>query len=873
MNNRFLTVLLLFIVSDTAAQPWMQANYYKAQRKEPGTNLANFYDIQKAFELYENAQDEIKEREPLKDIANTGQGEEEGFAGYAQFKRWENYMAPRVFPSGDVTLPSNNFKNFQQYQQLKSRSNRPAGINVANWTALGPTGSVTKFGDYAGSARVNFIRFDPGNTNTMWLSVPLGGLWKTTNGGASWTSNTDQLPVIGCSDVAINPLNNQIMYLATGDANGATSQLTISSAGILKSTDGGLTWPLASNTLNWQPNLGRSIYKLLINPIHPDTVFAATSFGIYRTLNGGTNWIQVQAGQFTDIEYKPGNVNIIYATSGVFSTGSFYKSTDGGNSFNIITSGLPLSANVGRLEIAVTPADSNYVYVVAMKKNTYDLYGFYRSVDGGNNFTLQSTTPNVLFGAAGSQAWYNLAMAVSPLHRDTILVGGTNMYRSVNGGINWTQVSSENGGFIPYVHPDHHAIEFFPGQDSVYFSCNDGGVFKTTNRGITWTPLNEGLQIAQMYKLGTSPLDPYTILTGHQDMYTQMLQGGSWSIFYRNTGDGIENIYEHDNDSIRYMESVKGRIFVTYNNFPLTRQICNFGGSGVNSNGNWISPFIMNPKADSTLLVGKAQIWRTYDGGQSFSQAGVVTGGSGNLVSLAYAPSDTNFIYAAKSNRVFVATDGNTFVDRTGTLPVAAASITAMVVSNTDPSKLWVTFSGYSVANKVWVSSDTGHTWVNYTTGLPNLPVNCIVYQNASNVGVYVGTDVGVYYRDNDAASWQSFFTGLPNVDVEELEIAYGIGKIRAATNGRGLWESDVAIPVATTFTWVGGISTDWNNPGNWSPKGVPTPLQDVIIPQVGIGNFYPVVNASGMGCRNIQVNTNAHLTTLPGKNFKLGHQ
>ena len=171
------------------------------------------------------------------------------------------------------------------------------------------------------------------------------------------------------------------------------------------------------------------------------------------------------------------------------------------------------------------------------------------------------------------------------------------------------------------------------------------------------------------------------------------------------------------------------------------------------------------------------------------------------------------------------------------------------------------------------MSSDTGHTWVNYTTGLPNLPVNSIVYQNASNDGLYVGTDVGVYFRDNDAASWQSFFTSLPNVDVEELEIAYGIGKIRAATNGRGLWESDVAVPVPTTFTWVGSISTDWNNPGNWNPKGVPTALQDVIIPQVFNPNFYPTVNATGMACKNIQVNSNALLTTLPGKVFKVGTQ
>lgn len=864
MKSFLLLTIVFFCGVNAWAQPWMSSPYLKIKNQADRKKLNNFYEIQKAFERYEKKQDANEER------LSKDSSEEEGFAGYAQFKRWENHMAPRVFPSGDITLPSNNFNNFQDY--LKANKNLAAS-NAANWTALGPTGSISNFGDYAGCARVNFIHFDPTNTNTMWLAAPLGGLWKTTNAGLSWSSNTDNLPVIGCTDIAINPLNPQIMYLATGDANGNGSQLTISSIGILKSTDGGITWPLASNTLNWPLSSRISIYKLLINPIHPDTVFAATTSGIYRTINAGTNWVSVQSGQFSDIEYKPGDVNTIYATSGVFASGTFYKSTNGGSSFSAITSGLPLSTNVARLEIGVTAADPNYVYVLAVKTGTTDFYGFYRSVDAGNNFTLQSNTPAILSGISGPQAWYNLAMSVSPLHRDTILVGANNIYRSVNGGVNWTQITSENGGIIPYVHPDHHAIEFLPNQDSAFFSCNDGGVFKTNNRGVTWAPLNEGLQIAQLYKLGTSPLNPYTILTGNQDMYTQMLKDGNWSIFYRNTGDGIENIYEHDNDSIRYLESVKGRIFVTYNNFPLTNTICNFGGSGVNSTGNWITPFIMNPKADSTLLVGKAQLWRTFNGGQNFLQVGNVTGGSGNLVSLCYSASDTNFIYAAKSNRVFIASDGNNFVDRTGTLPVALASITSIVASNMDPAKIWVTFSGYSATNKVWMSVDTGHTWVNYTSGLPNLPVNCMVYQNASNDGLYVGTDVGVYFRDNDAATWQSYFTSLPNVDVEELEIAYGIGKIRAATNGRGLWESDVAVQIPTIFTWVGSISTDWNNPGNWSPKGVPTYLQDVIIPEVSPPNNYPIVNATGMSCRNIEVRTNARLTVLQGKVFKLGNQ
>ena len=134
---------------------------------------------------------------------------------------------------------------------------------------------------------------------------------------------------------------------------------------------------------------------------------------------------------------------------------------------------------------------------------------------------------------------------------------------------------------------------------------------------------------------------------------------------------------------------------------------------------------------------------------------------------------------------------------------------------------------------------------------------------------MYVGTDVGVYFRDNSLSSWQSYFTDLPNVDVQELEISYSIGKIRAATNGRGLWESDLAVPVPTALTWEGSISSDWNNAANWNPKGVPTILQDVIIPDVGSPNFDPVVNVPGLSCKDLTLHPGANMVVPEGHGFK----
>lgn len=816
-KNYLLFLAVLLVRSYAVAQPWMQPKYLKINQQNAISSSFSFYDIQNAFLLYEKHYEKKTEKENVSD----GDEDEGKFPGYCQYKRWEWHMAPRVYPSGDLTLPSTNYEEFQKY--LHSNNYRNGGNAIqsfsGNWTPLGPTGTHLH-SDWGGAARVNFIRIHPTNSNIMYTGSPTGGLWKTIDGGLNWTTNTDQLSIIGTSDVAINPVNPLIMYLATGDANGTGSQLTLTSIGILKSTDGGQTW--GSNTMNWQVGWGRNIYKILINPDHPDTVLAATTNGIYRTTNAGGSWIQMQAGLFTDIEFKPGNPNVIYAVAGiVLSGGTFYKSTDCGSTFIPISSGLPLSANVARLEIAVTPADTNYVYVVAVKKTTNDFYGFYRSVDGGDNFALRANTPNILAGVPGSQAWYNLAMAVSPLHKDTIIVGATDAWKTTDGGLTWTKHTSNNGWPQPFVHPDFHALVYAPGNDSTYFAGSDGGVWKTTDYGVTWNPINEGLQISQMYKLGTSTLHPYTITTGHQDMGTHELVGNNWSLFTPNTGDGMECIYEHDNDTVIYMESYNGRLIVAYNTFPLFNVVCTFSGAGVNAAGAWITPVVMHPAMDSTLLVGKAQVWRTVNGGQSFLQVGNVSAGGGNLIALAYAPSDPNYIYAAKQSKLFVSTNGNTFGDSTGTLPIGSASITGIAVSNTDPLKVWVTFSGYSAANKVWYSDNGGSTWINYSTGLPNLPVNCIVYQNNSNNALYVGTDVGVYTISDTVAAWQPFFTGLPNVDVEELEIAYSINKIRAATNGRGLWESDLpvvtVVPLPVSLLSFTGFNRNENNYLNWS--------------------------------------------------------
>ena len=858
--QRALCFIFLLCVTGASSQPWMQAPYMKIRNSSDSEKFFNLYEIQKAFQRYEKDHESDKKSEK-----EMGPDEDEGkFPGYNQYKRWENYMMPRVYPSGDIRLPSGDGAEFERYRNSSNfRTGDPNGQSLnGNWTPLGPTGSHF-FSYWGGAARVNCIRFDPTNSNIMYVCTPGGGLWKSANGGGNWSTNTDNLAELGCMDVAIDPTNTQIMYLAMGDANATSTALTVSSIGVLKSTDGGLTW--ATTGLTFSLNSGVGVYKLLINPVSPNIIFAATTAGLYRTANSGGSWTFVNAGNYNDVEFKPGNYNVIYAVQGWLNQGKFWRSTTGGvsGSWTNITSGLPASNNICRYEIAVTPADTDYVYLVGAKSNTNDFYGFYRSTDGGTNFTLQANTPNILTGPAGAQAWYNLCIAASSLDKNKVVVGGTNLWRTLDGGVTWVMNGDGSNSSAPYIHPDQHAVEFLPGSDSIYFTGNDGGVWKTSNNGMAWATVNTGLQIAQMYKLGSYANNPYEILTGHQDEGFHLLQNNNWSLFAVITGDGMESIIDYTNDSTMYLSCNQGHLYRTLNHGQNFSHPVTIGGSGVNATANWVTPNVMHPTNNSTLLIGKAQVYRTTDKGLTWSQVGNVTGGSLNVIALAYAPSAPNYIYAAKTNRLFVSTDGNTFTDRTGTLPVTTASITSIAVSATDSQKVWVTFSGYAAGTKVYYSSNAGITWSNYSTGLPNLPANFIVYQKGSNDGLYVGMDVGVYFISNSLASWIPFMTNLPNVDVEELEIHYLNNKIRAATNGRSLWESDLATPVpafslnpssvcegsAVTFndqSTGGPTAWSWSFPGG-NPSS--STLQNPTVTYSVAGNYsvtLTVSNANG---------------------------
>ncbi len=767
---------------------------------------ANFYDIKANFDAY------WKDR-PY-----------ERGKGYKAFQRWAWFTAPRVYPTGDMRLASRSHA-WEEYQLWlkeqgggsgKNQTSAAISATTANWTALGPFGSPT--GGDAG--RLQVIKCSPTNSAVIYVGTAAGGFWRSNNSGVSYTTSTDMLPSLGVADIAISPSNSLTIFIATGDKDGGDTHST----GVMKSTDGGVTF--ATTGLTWTTSQQRRIYRLLIDPSNANNMLVASSVGIYRSTDAGVNWTNTNGAYFYDMEYQPGNSSVVYAVT----SSGIWKSTDGGASFTNVA-----GAAGNRLSLAVTPANASYVYVLASNSSN-GFGGLYRSTNAAVSFSLMSTSPNIFDwsttgSGTGGQGWYDIAIDASPTNANEIVAGGVNTWRSTNGGSTWTLFTHwTGGGGKPYVHADLHHVYYYSGT-TIYLG-HDGGISRSTNGGTNFTTINANMNIAQIYKLGNSATTNTKIITGHQDNGTNLMSGSSWAEVAG--GDGMDCFISWANNNTMVCA-------YTYGDFSRST---NGGGSwtnivtGLTGTAAWVAPIVQDPQTANTYYCGYSNMFKSTNSGTNWTQMG--TASMGVIDEIYVCPTNPNFIYCSTSGSIWKTTNGGTtWSNITAGAPTNSAQVTDITCDNVNPNNVYISLSGYTSGVKVYASSDGGVTWSNYSTGLPNIPHNCIIYRNGSPQALYVGTDVGVYYREASMSSWMPYMQGLPNVVVDELEIYYPTQKLRAATYGRGVWETDLySNPSAPPFAYfsntyaTGCVNVPFvfndqsaNSPTSWSwsfPGGAP---------------------------------------------------
>lgn len=797
--------------------------------QNPGSN---YFLIKQTFDsTFSDVEQEMRSHRGTSSERTAEREENKKDGTFRLFKRWEWYYAPRVGPSGDLTLPAYSYINFFAYLDQNPAAKAMHDASVArqastnNWSFVGPTGAPQG----GGAGRLNFVRFDPTNNNIIYVGAPAGGLWKSTNAGGSWTCLTDYLPIIGCSDLAIDPVNPQVLYLGTGDNDGGD----MPSLGVLKSIDGGITWN--STGLNFNIIQSKKVARIIIDPTNSSIVYCATSGGIFKTYDAGVNWSQMTGSGVKDMEMKPGDPNTIYACRT-----TFIMSTNGGATWTTVATGLPQANQVSRLAIAVTADDSNLVYILAGDASTQGFQGIYASTNSGQSFSPRATGPNLLGwdeggGDTDGQAWYDLSIQAAPYDKDVVIVGGVNVWRSNDGGNSFDlHAHWYGGGGVPYVHADIHAIEFMPGTTETYFIGNDGGIFKTDNDGASFSDISSNLCIAQIYKMGQSTTDAQTIITGHQDNGTNVKNGATESEVLG--GDGMDCFIDEANDNTMYASIYYGDYYRSNDGGNTFAGIT----SGLSGNAGWVAPWKQDPVSPNTIYCGYDQVFISTNQGSTWNQLGNISN-SQALTEIEIAPSNTKYIYTTNGNSIWRTNDaGGSWTNITGIINTNGTGILGISASPYDENLVWMCMGGYTSNMKVYFSSDAGTTWANASYGLPNIPANAIkAVPNTGNHLVFAGMDAGVYYRHDFSNGWQPYFSALPLAPISDFEIFETTMTLRAATYGRGVWEcaidpvllSPLALFTANQTMICPGTTVQFtdasvNGPTQWSwifPGGNPS--------------------------------------------------
>jgi photosystem II stability/assembly factor-like uncharacterized protein len=686
-------------------------------------------------------------------------------SGWKPYNRVKWLLEPRM-TDGKLPEFGARWEAWQARVERQEQLNSPAS---ASWFAIGPVNM---------SGRMISIDFHPTNPDIVYVGAASGGLWKSEDGGDTWTTTTDNLPTLGVGAICVLPWNPDIVLIGTGEGTGPYPG--IFGVGILKSTDAGATW--STTSLSYPVSSGSGTNVIEANP-YTGTILAGTRDGLYRSTDEGDTWTQIRSqGRWYDVKWKPGDSLRVYATKGYGVGNNNVKvSTDDGLTWNKAGTGQPPGNEVGKTKIAVSPDNPNVIYANYVSSQNSQSLGIYRSDDNGATWVPQNTTTNMV----NSQGWYNLTLAADPNNVNTLIAGGVSLYRSTNAGVTLDKTGE---GFIlgneTDVHWDHHAIAYEPGSTSDVWVCCDGGVWKSTDDGANWMSRREGLVTYQFYDICVAQSDPAFMMGGTQDNgIPGRVDPDTWAVSTLIADGMVCNVDPTNADRI-------------YGEWQFGNHVkSNDGGGswfsiqdGITGNGAWVTPVDEDQNDPDRLFTStSAGIFRTTNGGSSWQQVGDQT-----AIWISISPVDGDVVWTVNSSGVMYTTDDAATWNSAASYGFPVGSETKIHAHPTDVNTAFVTFSGYSSTSHIAMTTDMGATWVDVTGDLPPQPVNTMIVDPLDTIVWYIGTDAGVWSTNNGGVNWLPHEVGLPNAVVLDLEIRRSARKLVAGTHGRGAWEIDI---------------------------------------------------------------------------------
>jgi photosystem II stability/assembly factor-like uncharacterized protein len=714
----------------------------------------------------------------------------------AIIERMRYFYEMRAYPFAAV--PAGAFQ--RAYRQMTTRwpdviardQTNDISAGATAWTAIGPAPIA---GGFAG--RTSSVAVHPDDPATIYIGAAQGGVWKTTDGGATWVALTDKECSLAMGSIALDPANPQIVYAGTGELH--FSGDSYYGCGVLRSTDGGASWTQLGASVFDTNSGGARVGRIVIDPTSAGstsatTVYAATSSGFFRSQNSGLAWTRTLEGVSTDVAVDPVNPSNVYVAIGSTVGGmanGIYKSTDRGATFTRLSNGLP-GTNIGRIALSLSPSTPAVVYAAiqdAFGEGGSDgqLLGIWKTLDAGATWTKLAAA-----GAdCGSQCWYDLVIAADPLNSSTVYFGGVLLYRSDDGGGQFRNITRT-------IHVDQHTIAFDPTNPATVFIGNDGGIFRTNNRGTSWTSLNTNLAITQFYPgISTDPFNPNVVIGGTQDNGTLQFSGTDlWDVVLG--GDGGFTAIDYIDATRSWAETqwtpssgFSGpRLRVGSNPFsaPMTT------GIDLSDRALFIPPLVLDRTDPNVLYFGTFRLYRTVDGGNLWTPlTGDLTRGTGRVSAIAPAASDPSTIYVGTNDgNLHVSRDnGASFALRTTGLPNRA--VTDIAVNGLDPAVAIAVVSGFGTGH-VFRTTNFGLTWADISGNLPDAPVSAALTDPGLGDEIYIGSDLGVFRTSDQGTTWSPFTEGLPNVAVFDLIYSTTTGYALAATHGRGMFAFRPAI-------------------------------------------------------------------------------
>ena len=795
----------------------------------------------------------------MPDFGNTGITKEQ-----FMISRAEAIAAKRGVEPGKPFNPMDRINAIklleQQVQNLTSNRNTTTTSLLGAWTEIGPNpipnGQVVSGSALPVSGRTISIAVHPTNPNIVYVGTAQGGLYRTTDGGTTWTPLLDNALSLAIGAVAICPSQPETIYVGTGENNFSADSFF--GTGLYRIDNASSATPTISDPIGGAQFNGRAISKIIVHPTDPATIFVASTSGgggilfaspsalpnrgVFRSTNATAaipTFTQIGVllspnnnVNVRDIAIDPNDPNILIANLCINTIGGIMRCTNAlaatptWTQVFAFTTGSSTSNLTGEFAAVHPAGDVNATFYAAVGNSTSGSGSgrILKSTDGGASFSQVNGST-----FCNAQCFYNIAIAVDPTNVNNVYLGGTGNFtftRSLDGGTTFT-ASQAN------LHTDSHVIAVAPSLPTTVYFGSDGGIYKSTNSGVTWASLNNTtFRATQFMSVAVHPTDPNYTIGGTQDNGTEYRDpAGSW--IRADGGDGGYSIIDQSSVGTtavnRYHTYFNATTQTGYAYSATTGGAWTFRGcTGAAANGitcatviNFYAPLERGPGAPNSIYYGADKLWRSANLGVNHTAVSQTFASPISAIGISPQNDDVRIIGRNDGGIFGTTTGATTLVDLDPTNIVPNNGIARAVIDPTNVNTAYVTISAFNVVN-VWKTNNLNAsppTWTSAVgtggTALPLIPVNAFLVDPANNKILYAGTDIGMYVSTDEGVSWNPFGTGLPRIAVFGIAKAAD-GTIRIATHGRGMWENAAIVLPVKWISVTGNINNQKQAVINW---------------------------------------------------------